>query len=137
MNAGAELLQPLQEPEFLFPGLALLVKFLQAVRQDMAVLFGAPTAVLQLSQCDGSDLVGIDEPLHFPFDPLELAFDADVFTLVASDERRIAPTFLVACPEQVGFGKQTPEMVPHLAFDQRSGDAATLATPRCRTWIAR
>ena len=99
MNASAESLQPLQEPEFLFSGLALLVEFLQAVGQDMAVLFGAPTAVLQLGQCDGSDLVGINESLHFSFDPLELALDADVFTLVASDERRIAPAFLIACPE--------------------------------------
>ena len=137
MNAGAEPLQPLQEPEFLFPGLALLVEFPQAVRQDMAVLFGAPPAVLQLGQRDGSDLVGIDEPLHFPLDPLYLALDSDVFALVASDERRIASAFLVACPEQIGLGEQALEVVPHLAFDERGGDAATLATPRRRTRIAR
>lgn len=107
----------LQEPEFLLPSLALLMKFPQTVRQDMAVLFGTPTAVLQLGQCDSSDLVGIDEPLHFPFNPLELALDADVLTLLAADERRIASAFLVACPEQVGFGEQILDVVPHLAFD--------------------
>ena len=135
VNAGAKPLQPLQESELLFPGLALLVKFLQAVRQDRVVLFGAPMAVLQLGQCDDSDRVGIDEPLHFPFDPLELALDADVFALVAADERRIAPAFLVACPEPVGFGEQILDGVPYLAFDPRSRDTATLATPWCRTRI--
>jgi len=117
--------------------LALLVEFPQTVGQDVAVFFRAPAAVLQLGQRDGPDLVSIDQPLHFPFDPLELALNADMFALVASDERRIAPAFLVACPEQVGFGEQTLEVVPHLAFDERSGDAATLTTPRYRARIAR
>ena len=69
-------------------------------------------AVLQLGQRDGSDLVGIDEPLHFPLDPLYLALDSDVFALVASDERRIASAVLVACPEQIGLGQQALEVVP-------------------------
>ncbi|MFZ1640391.1 MAG: hypothetical protein WAV07_02930 [Candidatus Contendobacter sp.] len=85
MNTGAEPLQPLRKREFLFSGLALLAKFPQAVGQDVAVSFRAPTAVLQLGQRDSPDLVNIDQPLHFPFETLHLVVDSDAFVLVASD----------------------------------------------------
>jgi len=82
---------------------ALLVELLQAIHQHVAVFLTTPPAILEFSERYGPDLVSIDQPPHFALQGLHLAFQPCPFALLTSHDRRIAPAFFVACPEQVGI----------------------------------
>jgi hypothetical protein len=79
----------LQEPEFLFPLPALLLKLSQPAAQDLLMVRTVPPALLEFREVDGTDLVGINEPLHLPLHGVNLALDTLPFPLLTAFHRWI------------------------------------------------
>jgi hypothetical protein len=72
----------LQQPEFLFPLSALLLKLSQPAAQDLLMVRTAPPALLEFREVNGADLVGINEALHLPLHGVNLALDTLPFPLL-------------------------------------------------------
>src|SRR6266850_1480459 len=96
-NARIEPLQPLQEPEFLRTLLALVLEFSQPLPQHLLVFRTPSPALLEFRQVDRTDLVGIDEALHFTLHGVHLAFKTLPLALLAALYCGSATTFFVPC----------------------------------------
>jgi hypothetical protein len=83
-DAGAEPLEPLQEPDCLFALGALPAQFTEPVAQVPGVIVNPATAFFQLIQLDRGRLVGINQPRNFAVQGFELALQARAFALISA-----------------------------------------------------
>jgi hypothetical protein len=98
-HARAETLQPLQEPEFLFPLSALVLELPEPLPQPLVVFRTPPPALLEFGQVDRAHLVGIDEAWHFALHRLDLALDARPFPLLTALHGRISMALFLPRPQ--------------------------------------
>ena len=128
-NARTEPVQPLQEAEFLLTLLALVLEFSQPLPQHLLVFRTPPPALLEFRQVDRTDLVSIDEALHFTLHGVHLAFKPLPLALLAALHCGIATTFFVPCAQQRGIREHRLHVRPHGLFHQCRRHTAPVTAP--------
>ena len=98
-NAGAERLEPLQQPELPLPLRAVAADLVEPLPQMPAMVLDLPPTLLQLLQLDRAGLIGVDQPPDRAVQHLELALDARALALVGAVDGGIAAALLEARPQ--------------------------------------
>src|SRR5689334_2200966 len=135
-NAGAERLEPLQQPDLPLPLRAVAADLVEPLPQMPAMVLDLPPTLLQLLQLDRAGLIGVDQPPDRAVQYLELALDARALALVGAVDGGIAAALLEARPQEGRIGQQPADPAPDLLLERPGRGAPAITGARGMARVA-